>query len=93
MGSIPPPLGGARGVSFPANAKFCVSHFCHHRFGCNILNLAKLSRQRIDFIHFAFDNEGDDGHGAVVEGQSLPRQHNAGMRGDDFVHLRGGCSI
>ena len=89
MGSIPPPFrGGARGVSFPANAKFCVSRFCHHRLGRNILDFAQLSRQRINLIDFAFDNEGDDGHGAVVEGQALARQHNAGVTGNHLVHMR-----
>ena len=48
------------------------------------------SGKRIDFVDVAFDNEGDDGDGTVVEGQSLTCQHNAGMRGDDLVHLRGG---
>ena len=67
--------------------------FCENGLGSDIRNLTKFSRQRIDLVHFAFDDKGDDGDGAFAEGKALSRKHNIGMRGDDFIHLRSRSSV
>jgi len=81
-------------MGYVRDAKFCVSIlFRKNCFGRDIRDLAELSRQGVDFVDVAFDDEGDDGGGAVVEGEPLACEHNVRMRGDDLVDQRRSASV
>ena len=56
--------------------------------GTDALQAPQQAGQGVDLGHRPLDDERDDGHVAVVEGQPLPTQHYRRVPGNEFVDCR-----
>jgi len=53
------------------------------------LQTAQAAGEGVDAVGQAFDDEGDDGHGTLVEGQPLPTEDNVGKFRNDLIDFCG----